>query len=207
MDENAFKDRGFGRAIGFGRRSALVVIDIIKGFTNPEQPLGADLSPQIVAINALIEDFAARREPVFFTTVRYDEPDLSDAGIWTLKQGGLVTLAASGDGAELDPRLSLAAGSRMITKKYASSFFGTDFSSRLVAEGVDTLVVTGCTTSGCVRATAVDALQNGFRPMVVRDAVGDRSLPAHEQSLLDLQAKYADVISLDEALRRSAPTT
>lgn len=203
MDENAFKARGFGKTIGFGRRSALVVIDIIKGFTDPALPLGTDLSSQVTAVNELIENFAARQEPVFFTTVRYDEPDLSDAGIWTLKQGGLVTLAASGDGAELDPRLSLAAGSRIITKKYASSFFGTDFSSRLVAQGVDTLVITGCTTSGCVRATAVDALQNGFRPIVVREAVGDRSLPAHEQSLLDLQAKYADVISLDEALHRS----
>ncbi|AQZ54380.1 MULTISPECIES: isochorismatase family protein [Alphaproteobacteria] len=202
MDEQAFKARGFGQTIGFGRRSALVVIDVIKGFTNPDLPLGADLSSQIVAINALIADFAARREPVFFTTVRYDEPDLSDAGIWPLKQGGLKTLAASGDGAELDPRLSLAAGERTLVKKYASSFFGTDLSSRLVAEGVDTLVITGCTTSGCVRATAVDSLQNGFRPIVVREAVGDRSQPAHEQSLLDLQAKYADVVSLDAALMR-----
>ena len=176
MDEQAFKARGFGQTIGFGRRSALVVIDVIKGFTNPDL--------------------------VFFTTVRYDEPDLSDAGIWPLKQGGLKTLAASGDGAELDPRLSLAAGERTLVKKYASSFFGTDLSSRLVAEGVDTLVITGCTTSGCVRATAVDSLQNGFRPIVVREAVGDRSQPAHEQSLLDLQAKYADVVSLDAALMR-----
>jgi len=202
MDEKAFEARGFGRTIGFGRRSALVVIDVIKGFTDPDRPLGAELAPQITAINTLIDDFARRAEPVFFTTVRYDEPDLSDAGIWTLKQAGLVTLAASGDGAELDPRLSRSAGARVIVKKYASSFFGTDFASRLVAEGVDTLVITGCTTSGCVRATAVDALQYGFRPIVVREAVGDRSQPAHDQSLLDLQAKYADVIALEAALRR-----
>lgn len=205
MDEQAFKDRGFGQTIGFGRHSALVVIDVIKGFTNPELPLGADLSTQIVAINALIADFAHRREPVFFTIVRYDEPDLSDAGIWTLKQSGLKTLAASGDGAELDPRLNFAPGSHTLVKKYASSFFGTDLASRLVAEGIDTLVITGCTTSGCVRATAVDALQHGFRPIVVREAVGDRSQAAHEQSILDLQAKYADVIPLNAALTREAP--
>ena len=93
------------------------------------------------------------------------------------------------------PRLDVRDGDSLLVKKYASCFFGTDLVARLVSRGVDTLVITGCTTSGCVRATAVDALQTGLRPMVVREAVGDRSVAAHEQSLFDLEAKYADVVS------------
>ena len=92
----------------------------------------------------------------------------------------------------------------LLIKKYASCFFGTDLVARLTSRRIDTLIITGCTTSGCVRATAVDAVQNGFRPMVVREAVGDRSAAAHEQSLFDLNAKYADVVSLDETLAISA---
>ncbi|AJE47544.1 isochorismatase family protein [Celeribacter indicus] len=202
-DAEFFAQRGFGLRMGFGRRAALVVIDLIRGFTDPDRPLGAELAPQIEATNRLIGDVARRGEPVFFTTVRYDAPDLSDAGIWPLKQSGLVTLAGDTDGAELDPRLVRVPGDQLIVKKYASSFFGTDLSSRLVAAQVDTLIITGCTTSGCVRATAVDALQNGFRPIVVREAVGDRSQAAHEQSLFDMQAKYADVVSVEEALGRN----
>lgn len=202
-DADFFAQRGFGLTMGYGQKAALIVIDLIRGFTDPDRPLGAELAPQIDATNQLIEDAERRSEPVFFTTVRYDEPDLSDAGIWPLKQSGLVTLARDTDGAELDPRLKRIGGDQFIVKKYASSFFGTDLSSRLVAAGVDTLIITGCTTSGCVRATAVDALQNGFRPIVVRDAVGDRSQAAHEQSLFDMQAKYADVKELDQVLRRN----
>lgn len=202
-DTEFFAQRGFGLTMGFGQKAALIVIDLIRGFTDPARPLGAELAPQIDATNRLIGDAERRGEPVFFTTVRYDEPDLSDAGIWPLKQSGLVTLARDTDGAELDPRLRRAKGDQLIVKKYASSFFGTDLSSRLVAAGVDTLIITGCTTSGCVRATAVDALQNGFRPVVVREAVGDRSQAAHDQSLFDLQAKYADVKTLEEVLRRN----
>lgn len=201
-DENFFAQRGFGLTMGFGQKAALLVIDLIRGFTDPDRPLGAELAAQIDATNLLIEDAGNRGEPVLFTTVRYDEADLSDAGIWPLKQSGLVSLASDTDGAELDPRLKRVKGDQLIVKKYASSFFGTDLSSRLVAAGVDTLIITGCTTSGCVRATAVDALQSGFRPIVVREAVGDRSQAAHEQSLFDLQAKYADVKTISEVLSR-----
>ncbi len=105
------------------------------------------------------------------------------------------------DGGEVDPRLDMRSTDSLLVKKYASCFFGTDLVSRLVSRRIDTLIITGCTTSGCVRATAVDALQTGLRPMVVRDAVGDRSVAAHEQSLFDLNAKYADVVSLDVTLQ------
>jgi maleamate amidohydrolase len=212
-DEELFRERGFGQKIGFGLRPALLVIDMVKAFTDPARPLGADLDREISVINSLLEAAHEAEIPVLFSTVRYDEPSLRDAGIWALKQKGIATLKSDTDGPQLDPRLDMRAGDTLLVKKYASCFFGTDLVSRLVSRTVDTLIISGCTTSGCVRATAVDAMQTGFRPMVVLEAVGDRSTAAHKQSLFDLQAKYADVVSLQETaeylstLRRSTLST
>jgi nicotinamidase-related amidase len=200
-DEQFFKERGFGQRIGFGKHPALMIIDILNAFTDPSMPLGANLDSQIGAITPLLEVARTKKLPVLFSTVRYDDDDLKDAGIWALKQKGITTLRAGTPGVEVDPRMSFQHGEALIVKKYASCFFGTDLVPRLLAHGVDTLVMTGCTTSGCVRATAVDACQNGFRPMVVREAVGDRSEAAHKQSLFDLDAKYADVVGLNETLK------
>lgn len=197
--EALFAARGFGRTIGYGRKPALMVIDLSLGFTDPARPFGAELGPQIKATQLLLRIAREQRVPVLFTSVRYDSESLSDAGIWALKQGGATSLSAAGDGHVLDERLQAMPGEDVLYKKYASAFFGTDLLPRLIARGVDTLLLTGTSTSGCVRATAVDASQYGFRPMVVREAVGDRSQPAHAQSLIDLQAKYADVVSLDSA--------
>jgi len=195
-----FEDRGFGLRIGYGDRPALIVIDLVRGFTDPEKPLGADLSAQLTVTRRLLE--AARRAevPVYFTTVSYEERDLRDAGIWARKMAGLMTLRAGQPEVEVDLSLGRLPDEPVISKKYASAFFGTDLLTRLNSTRVDTLLLAGCTTSGCVRATAVDAVQNGLRPMVVGEAVGDRSRAAHEQSLFDLQAKYADVVSADEVL-------
>jgi maleamate amidohydrolase len=199
-DAEFFKERGFGLKMGFGESPALLVIDMVKAFTDPKRMLGANLDAQIEAIKPLLGAAHERALPVFFSTVRYDDADLRDAGIWCLKQKGSVTLAADTDGHEIDPRLDFRKSDSLLLKKYASCFFGTDLVPRLMSRGVDTLIITGCTTSGCVRATAVDAVQNAFRPMVVREGVGDRSQAAHDQSLFDLNAKYADVVSLQETL-------
>jgi maleamate amidohydrolase len=202
-DEDAafFRQRGFGLRIGFGERPAVIVIDMVKAFTNPEMLLGANLDAELAAINPLLGIAHERGIPVIFSTVIYHDADLRDAGIWALKMKGVGTLKAGTDGIEVDPRLDFRDGDSLLVKKYASCFFGTDLTPRLMSRGVDTLIITGCTTSGCVRATAVDALQTGFRPIVVREAVGDRSAAAHAQSLFDLDAKYADVVSLDETLQ------
>jgi nicotinamidase-related amidase len=200
-DAEFFKQRGFGLKIGFGERPALLVIDMLKAFTDSEQLLGANLDKEIEATKPLLEVAHERNIPVIFSTVMYEDKDFKDAGIWALKQKGVVTLKAGTPGVEVDERLDARKTDTILVKKYASCFFGTDLVPRLLAHQVDTLIITGCTTSGCVRATAVDACQTGFRPMVVREAVGDRSAAAHEQSLFDLQAKYADVVSLDETLQ------
>lgn len=193
-----FKQRGFGLTIGYGHRPAVLVIDMIRAFTNPDAMLGANLDAQIEATQTLLRSARARGLPVIFSTVSYDDVDLKDAGIWALKQRGVMNLRAGTAEVELDPRLQRMPSEGWLVKKYASCFFGTDLTSRLLSQGIDTLLIAGCTTSGCVRATAVDALQTGLRAMVIRECVGDRSKNAHDQSLFDLQAKYADVVGLDE---------
>jgi len=200
-DEEFFRQRGFGIKIGFGERPALIIIDMVKGFTDAAMPLGANLDKEIDAQMPLLQVAHERGIPVIFSTVAYEEADIKDAGIWALKQKGARSLTAGSEAVKIDPRLPMQGSDIVLQKKYASCFFGTDLVPRLNSRRIDTLIITGCTTSGCVRATAVDAVQNGFRPMVVREAVGDRSAAAHEQSLFDLNAKYADVVSLDETLQ------
>ena len=195
-----FRQRGFGLRIGFGKRPALLVIDMINAFTDPSMMLGADLDGPIEATRQMLQVAHDKGVPVLFSTVSYSEPGQKDAGIWALKQKGAVTLVTGRHGVQIDERLQFAPGDSLLVKKYASCFFGTDLVSRLLARNIDTLIIAGCTTSGCVRATAVDACQTGFRPMIVREAVGDRSEAAHVQSLFDLDAKYGDVVTLDDTL-------
>ncbi len=211
--EAFFAERGFGLRMGFGDRPALICIDLIRAFTNPKEMLGSNLDTVIDASNALIERAHHRSFPIFFSTIMFEDSDLQDAGLWRYKSKGASTLKVGTDGVELDSRIDFRKGDQLIVKKYASCFFGTDLISRLATFNIDTLIITGCTTSGCVRATAVDAFQYGVRPMVVREAVGDRTQAAHEQSLFDLNAKYADVVSLEETqdylkqVRIEAPTS
>ena len=199
-DAKFFAARGFGRRIGFGDRAALVVVDYMKAFTDPSMALGSDLGAEIEQTNRLLDAAHEHAIAVIYSVAWYDEDGFKDAGIWALKQGGVSTLKAGTPGVELDPRLHRKPSDIVLLKKYASCFYGTDIVARLNARRVDTLVVAGCTTSGCVRATAVDALQYGFRPIIAREAVGDRSAAAHEQSLFDLDQKYADVMGVDEII-------
>jgi maleamate amidohydrolase len=202
--ERFFSERGFGRTIGFGEKPALLVIDLIRAFTNPDLPLGAPLQEQIGHTLRILAAARSTQLPIFFTSVAYEDANLADAGIWAIKQAGVMTLRAGTPEVEVDPALGRRPDEPVIFKKYASAFFGTDLLTRLNTLRVDTLILTGCTTSGCVRATAVDGLQYGFRVMVAREAVGDRARAAHEQSLFDLNAKYADVMPVDDVLRHLA---
>lgn len=191
--EEFFRARGFARSLGWGKHPAVLVVDFSRGFTDPDSPLGADFSGEIAATRLVLDAAREAGLPVFYSTIAYDTEDARDGGLWTVKIPALGALQAGGSAAEIDPRLGRRDDEPVIAKKFVSCFFDTDLADRLRRAGVDTLVITGCTTSGCVRATAVDAMQHGFRPIVVREAVGDRLAAAHEQSLIDLQAKYADV--------------
>jgi nicotinamidase-related amidase len=191
---------GFGGRAGFGRRPALVVIDLNLGFTDPESPLGCDLDGPISEVQKLLEAARDAEIPIAFTTIAYRESDRHTAAAFIDKVPALLTLEAGSRWAEIDPRVSPRPSEPVLNKLFASGFFGTGLSSFLTAAGVDTLIVTGATTSGCVRATVVDALQYGFRPLVPREAVGDRNPDAHEANLYDIDAKYGDVIPAQEAL-------
>jgi maleamate amidohydrolase len=191
---------GFGGRGGFGRRPALVVIDMTLGFTDPESPLACDLEGPVTQIQKLLD--AARRTeiPIVFTTVAYRQSDKLTAAAFIDKVPALLTLEAGTRWAEIDPRIVPQKTEPVLNKLFASGFFGTGLSSLLTAAGVDTLIITGASTSGCVRATAVDALQYGFRPVVPREAVGDRNEQAHEANLYDIDAKYGDVAPTQEVL-------
>jgi maleamate amidohydrolase len=191
---------GFGGRGGFGRSPALVIIDMTLGFTDPESPLACDLEDPVSNIQKLLEAARQAEIPVVFTTVAYRESDKLTAAAFIDKVPALLTLEAGTRWAEIDPRLAPGEREPVLNKLFASGFFGTGLSSLLTAAGVDTLIITGASTSGCVRATAVDALQYGFRPVVPREAVGDRNPDAHEANLYDVDAKYGDVVRVQEVL-------
>mgnify|MGYP001823590440 FL=1 len=181
-----------------GQRPALVLVDLINGFTDPRCPLGSE-SDAVVAVNArLLSAFRQRGLPVFFTTVVYHSDD--QARVFRQRLPALNVLEPDSEWVAVDNRLAPLDGEAVIEKQLASGFHGTDLLDRLAAVGVDSLVVTGLTTSGCVRATAVDGLQHDYPVFVVSDAVGDRNPEAHAANLHDLHAKYADVVSSDELL-------
>ena len=170
------------------------------GFTDPQSPLACDLEGPISEIRKLLT--AARRAefPIVFTTVAYRESDRLIAAAFIDKVPALFTLRAGTRWAEIDPRIAPEEPEPVLNKLFASGFFGTGLSSLLTAARVDTLIITGASTSGCVRATAVDALQYGFRPVVPRGAVGDRNEQAHEANLYDIDAKYGDVVPVEKTL-------
>lgn len=194
-----FRDKGFGRRVGFGQRPAILVIDFITGFTDPRSPLAGELDSQLAATNALLEPARAADIPVIFSTVAYDA-DLQEAGIWIRKIPSNRWLVEGSEWVQVDARLAQRPQEMTLVKKYASCFFGTDLAARLISRGIDTLIIAGCTTSGCVRATVVDACSFGFHTIVVEEAVGDRAALPHAASLFDIDAKYGDVVGLADAL-------
>ena len=194
------KLNGFHGRAGFGNRPALIVVDMSVGFTDPGSPLFCPLEDVVVAIQRLARETRKARFPVIFTTVAYDEAGKQTAAVFIDKVPALLTLAAGSRWVEIDPRLAPQAGEPVLTKLFASAFYGTRLAELLTAERCDALIVTGASTSGCVRATAVDALQHGYRVVVPREAVGDRNLAAHEANLYDIDAKYGDVLALEDVL-------
>jgi nicotinamidase-related amidase len=191
---------GFHGRAGFGSRPALLVIDMNVGFTDPESPLVCELGSVVGAIARLLEEARRVGAPVVYTTVAYDEAGRRAAAAFIDKVPALLTLEPGSRWVEIDPRLAPRAGEPLLTKHFASAFFGTPLASLLASAGCDSVIVTGASTSGCVRATAVDALQHGYRVAVPREAVGDRNAAAHEANLYDIDAKYGDVVSLEEVV-------
>ena len=191
---------GFGGRQGAVRRPALLVIDMSLGFTSPDSPLHCDLDGVVDAVGRLLDAARAKGLPVVYTTVSYGEGEKAVAKAFIEKIPILLTLAEGSPFTGIDPRLAPLPHEPVLNKLFASAFFGTSLQSLLAAHDCDSVIVAGASTSGCVRATAVDVLQNGYRLLVPREAVGDRNPAAHEQALYDIDAKYGDVVSLEEAL-------
>lgn len=184
--------------LGLARSPALVVVDMINGFTDPACPLGTHC-PEVVAANIeLLSAFRSRRLPIFFTSVVYHNDQ--QASVFRAKVPALNLLEPGSHWVAIDARMARQASEPLIEKQWASAFFGTDLDRQLRALTVDSLVVTGLTTSGCVRASAVDGLQNNYQIVIAREAVGDRNPQAHQANLFDLNAKYADVLGAEEII-------
>jgi len=188
--------------LGFGKKTALLVIDLLQGYTLKGAPLFAPGVVKAVAeMPALLKLARAKKMPIIHTRVLYNPSDFADGGVWIRKAPVLKSLVPGNKYAQFCRGVEPKKGELVIVKNYASCFFGTSLAATLTAMGADTVLITGCTTSGCIRASAVDAVQNGFRPIVIRECVGDRHDGPHEANLFDINAKYGDVISKTEAMK------
>jgi maleamate amidohydrolase len=187
----------FGGQAGFGERPAVVVVDLNRGFTDPSSPLACDLDDVLVQTRRLLDQVRGRM-PVIFTTVVYDQVGEAAAAVFLRKVPALGLCRPGTPWVEIDPRLGRRDDEPILAKAHASAFFGVPLASLLADR--DTLVVCGASTSGCVRATVVDAMQHGLSPIIPRECVGDRSPRAHAQALEDMGGRYGDVLGLEEVL-------
>lgn len=196
-----YKQAGLANQLGFGLRPALLVVDMQIAFSDPEKSaLAANLGEQIKTINKLILAARPKDVAIIYTATAYEAGDQAEGGLWLEKIPALRRLIQGSELVKLDPRLHIGPQDLIIYKKYASSFFGTSLDSILSSKGIDTLIITGCTTSGCIRACAIDAISYGFRPIIPLEAVGDRAREPHEANIFDINAKYGDVVAADVAL-------
>lgn len=194
-----YERAGLGQEIRLGVRPSVLVVDFSQGFTDPSSPLGAELSDSVMATRRLLDDARKHGVPIVFTTVGY-EPNMKDLGLWAQKSPAMTELVMGSRWVEIDPRLNPQKDESIIVKKGASAFFGTNLATILTTQGIDSVILCGATTSGCIRATAIDLLQYGFPTLVPRECVGDRAEGPHEANLFDIQAKYGDVVGVEEAL-------
>ena len=194
-----YVDAELGGRVGFGERPAILVVDFQRSFTDPTIVGGGDFTDAIDATGTLLGCARDQRLPIVFTTVAYSHT-LADAGRFLDKCPALRFSIEGTPMVEVDGRLERRSGELVVVKKYASAFFGTALHSFLTTTHSDTVVVCGCTTSGCVRATVVDAMQYGYRAIVPRECVADIAPEPHEANLFDIDAKYGDVVSLNDVL-------
>ena len=208
-DSSLYQARGFQRRIGWGKKPALVNIDLANAWTREDHAFTCEgMDVVIPAVQEVLAAFRAKGLPIVFTTTAYDivEGEHSDMGLWGQKIPA-EELRAGSEAVKIDSRLEMRDDELLITKKQASAFRGTNLNSYLNACGVDTVVVTGATASACVRATVEDAIADGFRPIIVRETIGDRIAGAVEWNLYDMDAKFGDVESLEDVLEHMRQNT
>ena len=191
----------FDNRVGFGARPALLCVDFVRAYTTEGSPLYA---PDVIAaVRETVAVLTAARSagiPVMHTDICYTPGAFLDGGIWLQKVPALKMMVPGSPLAEICAEVRPAAGEPRFTKQYASAFFGTSLAAALTAARVDTVILAGCSTSGCIRASAVDAVQHGFRVIVIRECVGDRHPEPHAANLFDIDSKYGDVVGKAEVL-------
>ena len=198
-ESGVYKQQGFGTPLPVKGNIGLLIVDFVVGFADPKTFGGGNIAPAIERTVHLLA--AARRHgwPVAHSRIVY-AADGSDDNVFSLKVPGMATLTEDHPNSAIVPELTPAAGELVVRKTVPSAFFGTQLAPWLSQRAVQTLIVAGAVTSGCVRASVVDAMSHGFRPLVVSDCVGDRAGGPHDANLFDMQQKYAAVMTLDEAL-------
>lgn len=206
--KDIYEAAGFRGRVGWGERPAILVIDMAGAWTSPNEQIGTDLSSVEESILPILSEARRAGLPVIFTTMSWD-PSLSEIGtVVKLKTTHSVKMLHDSERVTLRPALERRANEPLVVKPRASAFFGTNVSGMLTSAKSDTVVVVGCSTSGCIRATAESAFNRGLHVIVPAEAVGDRSESAHEANLFDIDARYGDVVSLESVLNhlRSFPT-
>lgn len=198
-DEDVYARQGFGAALGLHPPFGLLLVDFVEGFADPDGFGGGNISAAIAQSRHLLEEARRRGWPVAHTRIVFAN-DGADANIFSAKVPSLLRLTEASAESRIVAALTPVAGERIVRKTGPSAFFGTDLASWLTAKGVATLLIGGCVTSGCVRASVVDAMNHGFRPMVIEDCVGDRAIAPHDANLFDMEQKYADVLPLADLL-------
>lgn len=193
---------GIGRQVGFGERPAIICIDFFNGMTDPNFPLGTEVDTQIAATNDLLQVARKQGFPIIHTTVEFADP--KEGGPFLKKIPGLAELKPGSHWSAFDDRIKPEPSDYVIVKKYQSGFYGTNLQALLTSLQVDTTIVTGISTSGCVRATVVDAMQGGFRVIIPRECVGDRSPAQGEANLIDMDAKNGDVLPVADVIAKLA---
>lgn len=204
QDLLTYRRQGFGAPLQMLAPVGLLIIDFVNGFADPDAFGGGNIRSAIDRTVGLLQFAREHKWPVAHTRIVYAD-DAADRNVFALKVPSLLGLTEDAPGSAIVPELAPAPGELVVRKTAPSGFFGTTLAAWLTQQGVKTLMVAGSTTSGCVRASVVDAMCHGFRPVVVSDCVGDRALAPHEANLFDMQQKYAAVMDRDEALRAAAP--
>ena len=195
-----YQRQGFGHDSGFGQKPALLIVDFVNGFCDPNVYGGGNIADAVERTRPLLNAVRTAKLPIAYTRIVYAD-DAADAGAFCLKVPGLEQLNEASPHGQIVDALAPQSGEYIVRKTAPSAFFGTNLTAWLIGQGVDIVIVTGCTTSGCVRASVVDAMSHNFRTIVATDAVGDRALGPHEANLFDMGQKYADLLSVAEIIQ------
>ena len=192
--QDIYARQQFGQRVGLGAAPVLLVVDFVNGFVNPEILGGGNIAEAVAATVPLLAYFRKSGRPVIFTRIVYAD-DGSDAGVWCRKVPRLRDLVENADASQVVAALAPKAGELVLRKTQASAFFGTHLAGHLTLLGADSIVVCGCTTSGCIRASVIDAMSSNYRVAVATDCVGDRAIGPHTANLFDMGQKYADILT------------